>query len=92
MGRWPALARGRRASSEIAWEDLESLTTGLELMLSMPRSSPRLCPMTSRRLPHRDADWSDLVPGAIALGLGVDILEVVTLHMLGPGRNRRETT
>lgn len=48
--------------------------------------------MTSRRLPHRDADWSDLVPGAIALDLGVDILEVVTLHMLGPGRNRRETT
>ena len=40
--------------------------------------------MTSRRHSHRDADWSDPVPGAIAVGLGVAILQVVAAYMFGP--------
>jgi hypothetical protein len=33
VGRWPAPARGRRASGEIAGRTSKGLTTGLELML-----------------------------------------------------------
>jgi uncharacterized BrkB/YihY/UPF0761 family membrane protein len=40
--------------------------------------------MTSRRLPYPDADRSDLVPDAIAVGLGVGILQVVAAYLLGP--------
>ena len=42
--------------------------------------------MTYRRLPHRDAGWSDLVPGAIAvgLGIGIGIVQVVAAYMLRP--------
>lgn len=48
--------------------------------------------MTSRRLPHRDADWSDLVPGAIALSLCVGILQVVAAYMLGPYTREKQGT
>ena len=47
--------------------------------------------MASRRLPHRDADWSDLVPGAIAVGLGVGVVQVVAVCMLGPYALSRST-
>jgi uncharacterized BrkB/YihY/UPF0761 family membrane protein len=39
---------------------------------------------TSTRLPHRDAGWIDLVPGAITVGIGVGILQVVAAYLLGP--------
>jgi hypothetical protein len=48
--------------------------------------------MTSRRLPHRDADWSDPVPGAIAVGRGVDILQVVAAYMFGPYTREKQGT
>ena len=48
--------------------------------------------MTSRRLPHRDADWSDPVPGAIAVGLGVAILLVVAAYMFGPYTREQQGT
>ncbi len=48
--------------------------------------------MTSRRLPHRDADWSDPVQGAIAVGLGVDILQVVAAYMFGPYTRKKQGT
>jgi uncharacterized BrkB/YihY/UPF0761 family membrane protein len=48
--------------------------------------------MSSRRLPYRDADWSDLVSGAIAVGLGVGVLLVVAVYLLGPYALERQGT
>jgi hypothetical protein len=48
--------------------------------------------MTSRRLPHRYADWSDPVPGAIAVGLGVGVLQVVAAYMFGPYTREKQGT
>jgi uncharacterized BrkB/YihY/UPF0761 family membrane protein len=38
----------------------------------------------SFRLPHRDAPWRALVPGAILFGLGVEVLQVVTAYFITP--------
>jgi len=39
---------------------------------------------TSLRLPHRDAGWIDLLPGALVVGVGVGILQVGAAYLLGP--------
>ncbi|HEY7537702.1 MAG TPA: YhjD/YihY/BrkB family envelope integrity protein [Gaiellaceae bacterium] len=40
--------------------------------------------LVSVRLPHRGADWRALVPGAILVGLGMEVLQVVTAYFLVP--------
>jgi membrane protein len=39
---------------------------------------------TSMQLPHRDAGWADLVPGAVTVGIGVGIVQVGAAYLLGP--------
>jgi uncharacterized BrkB/YihY/UPF0761 family membrane protein len=39
---------------------------------------------TSTRLPHQSAGWVDLLPGAIAVGIGVGILQVLAAYLLAP--------
>ena len=36
------------------------------------------------RLPHRGADWTALVPGALVVGVGVQLLHVVAAFFIGP--------
>jgi uncharacterized BrkB/YihY/UPF0761 family membrane protein len=36
------------------------------------------------RLPHRDADWKALVPGALVFGAGVEVLHLVGVYILAP--------
>jgi uncharacterized BrkB/YihY/UPF0761 family membrane protein len=38
----------------------------------------------SFRLPHRNAPWRALVPGAILFGIGVEVLQVVTAYFITP--------
>jgi uncharacterized BrkB/YihY/UPF0761 family membrane protein len=40
--------------------------------------------LVSMKLPHRDADWQALVPGAILFGFGLEILNAVAVYFLGP--------
>ena len=40
--------------------------------------------LISLRLPHRDAPWTALVPGALLVGLGVQLLHVFTAYVLTP--------
>jgi uncharacterized BrkB/YihY/UPF0761 family membrane protein len=35
-------------------------------------------------LPHREAPWPALIPGALLFGLGVEVLQVVTAYFLVP--------
>ncbi len=67
-----------------AWARSRSPVAGLVATILVIVGFGGLWLMTSRRLPHRDAGWVDLVPGAIAVGLGVGILQVVAAYLLGP--------
>jgi uncharacterized BrkB/YihY/UPF0761 family membrane protein len=40
--------------------------------------------LVSFRLPHRDAPWTALVPGAILLAVGLEALHLFTAYFLGP--------
>jgi uncharacterized BrkB/YihY/UPF0761 family membrane protein len=40
--------------------------------------------LISVRLPHRGTDWTALVPGAILVGLGIEVLHVVIAYVLVP--------
>ena len=40
--------------------------------------------LISLRLPHRGVDWTALVPGALALGLGLGVIQVFAVYLLAP--------
>ena len=41
------------------------------------------------RLPHRGADWTALVPGALLVGVGLQVLHVVAALFIGPVGDRQ---
>jgi uncharacterized BrkB/YihY/UPF0761 family membrane protein len=47
---------------------------------------------TSTQLPHGEAGWMDLVPGAIAAGIGVGILQVGSAYLLAPYALQKQGT
>jgi membrane protein len=40
--------------------------------------------LVTMRLPHRDADWKALVPGAIVFGLGAEVIHAISVYFLAP--------
>ena len=40
--------------------------------------------LVTRRLPHRDADWKGLVPGALAFGIGIELIQFFTAYVIAP--------
>ena len=44
------------------------------------------------RLPHGDATWPELVPGAVLVGVGVEAMHVVTAYYIGPEAGRKQST
>jgi uncharacterized BrkB/YihY/UPF0761 family membrane protein len=44
------------------------------------------------RLPHGDADWRHLVPGAVLFAVGAVLLALLTYNLLGPYASQREST
>jgi uncharacterized BrkB/YihY/UPF0761 family membrane protein len=40
--------------------------------------------LVSVALPHRDAGWTDLLPGAVLFGLGIELVNVLATYLLGP--------
>ena len=48
--------------------------------------------IVSMRLPHRDATWRHLIPGAIAFGLGVEILQAGFTFIIGPYAENKQGT
>lgn len=68
------------ASTARAW----SLGGGLLVMLLIPVPFAALWLLISIRLPHRNAPWQALIPGAIAFGVGVQVFHVVTAYYIAP--------
>ena len=48
--------------------------------------------LLSLRLPHRDATWRELVPGAVVIGVGVDLCQIAAAYLLGPYALAKEGT
>jgi uncharacterized BrkB/YihY/UPF0761 family membrane protein len=40
--------------------------------------------LISIRLPHRAAAWTDLIPGALLFGLGIEVIQLVAAYFLAP--------
>ena len=47
---------------------------------------------TSMQLPHRNADWMDLLPGAIAVGVGCGVLQMAAAYLLAPYALQKQGT
>jgi uncharacterized BrkB/YihY/UPF0761 family membrane protein len=46
----------------------------------------------SRQLPHRDATWQALVPGAVLFGCGIEALHLVTVYFIAPFAGSKQGT
>jgi uncharacterized BrkB/YihY/UPF0761 family membrane protein len=40
--------------------------------------------LVSIRLPHRNADWVSLIPGALLFGVGIEVLQLVAAYVVAP--------
>ena len=67
-----------------AWARAHSHAAGLVATIGVIVGFSGLWLWTSTRLPHREATWVDLVPGALAVGIGVGILQTLAAYLLGP--------
>jgi uncharacterized BrkB/YihY/UPF0761 family membrane protein len=48
--------------------------------------------LITMRLPHRDADWKGLLPGALAFGIGIELLQLFTAYVIAPLSLSKEGT
>ena len=69
-----------------------SFGEGLLATLLIPVPYAALWLLVSGRLPHRDATWRDLVPGAIVFGLGVEVLHLVIAYFIAPQASSKQGT
>jgi uncharacterized BrkB/YihY/UPF0761 family membrane protein len=67
-----------------AWARSRSHAAGLVATIVVAVAFSGLWLWVSTRLPHRDAGWVDLLPGALVVGVGVGVLQVVAAYVLGP--------
>ncbi|MDX6656860.1 MAG: rane protein [Solirubrobacteraceae bacterium] len=60
------------------------------LVLVIPYSALWL--LVSVHLPHRDAPWQNLVPGALVLGIGLEAMQAATTYFIGPSAESKQGT
>jgi uncharacterized BrkB/YihY/UPF0761 family membrane protein len=75
-----------------AWARAHSHAAGLVATIAVIVGFTGLWLWTSIRLPHREAGWVDLLPGAMTVGIGVGILQVVAAYLLGPYALQKQGT
>lgn len=74
------------------WARVRSPSAGLVATILVSIGFTGLWLWTSIRLPHRDAGWMDLLPGAIAVGVGVGILQMLAAYLLAPYALQKQGT
>jgi uncharacterized BrkB/YihY/UPF0761 family membrane protein len=75
-----------------AWARAQSHAAGLAATIVVIAAFAGLWLWTSTQLPHREAGWVDLVPGALAVGIGVGILQVLAAYLFGPYALQKQGT
>jgi uncharacterized BrkB/YihY/UPF0761 family membrane protein len=74
------------------WARERSTAAGLIATLGVIAGFTGLWLWTTTQLPHRDAGWRDLVPGAIAVGVGLGILQFASAYLLAPYALQKQGT
>jgi uncharacterized BrkB/YihY/UPF0761 family membrane protein len=74
------------------WARAHSPGRGLITTLLVTLGFSGLWLWTSLQLPHRDAGWVDLLPGAAAVGLGVGVLQLAAAYLLAPYALQKQGT
>jgi uncharacterized BrkB/YihY/UPF0761 family membrane protein len=74
------VAASALASAVRAWSGGAGLIS--TLLVALPYTGLWL--LVSLRLPHRDALWTALLPGALLFGLGLEILHVIGAYFIAP--------
>ena len=69
-----------------------SFGAGLLVTFILPVPYALLWLLISTRLPHRDATWHALVPGAILFGAGVEALHLVIAYFIAPQAGSKHDT
>jgi uncharacterized BrkB/YihY/UPF0761 family membrane protein len=75
-----------------AWARAHSHAAGLIATLVVIAGFTGLWLWTSMQLPHRDAGWVDLLPGALTVGVGVGVVQVAAAYLLGPYALQKQGT
>ncbi len=78
---------GLTAAAKASSADVGILTV---IVIAVPYAGLWL--FVSSRLPHRDAPWRALVPGAVMFGIGVEALHVVTAYFIAPQAANKQGT
>jgi uncharacterized BrkB/YihY/UPF0761 family membrane protein len=76
------------ASAVRAWSGGTGLVS--TLLVALPYAGVWL--LASLRLPHRDAPWKALVPGALLFGVGLELLNVVAAYVFAPWALNKQGT
>jgi membrane protein len=76
------------AAATRAWSTAPGLLT--TLLAVVPYAAIWL--LVSVRLPHRQAPWAALVPGAVLLGVGTEVLHAVVAYVITPWALARQGT
>lgn len=74
------------------WARTHSHAAGLVATIVVVAGFTGLWLWTSIQLPHGDAGWVDLVPGALAVGIGVGILQAAAAYLLAPYALQKQGT
>lgn len=69
-----------------------SIGDGVIATLLIPVPYAVLWLFVSMNLPHRDAPWRSLVPGAIVFGVGIEVLHAITAYFIAPQVASKEGT
>ena len=67
-----------------SWARTVSTGLGLLVTLAVAIGFAATWLVVSMRLPHRRAGWTDLVPGALAVGIGICLLQLAAAYLLAP--------
>jgi uncharacterized BrkB/YihY/UPF0761 family membrane protein len=69
-------------------------STGLGVLASLVIAIPyaALWLLISIRLPHRDAGWKWLIPGALVVGLGIEFVQLFAAYVLAPWSLNKQGT
>ena len=74
------------------WARARSPAAGLVATMLVMVGFTGLWLWTSSRLPHRNAGWVDLLPGAMTVGIGVGLLQILAAYLLAPYALQKQGT
>jgi uncharacterized BrkB/YihY/UPF0761 family membrane protein len=74
------------------WARAHSHVAGLVVTIVVIVAFAGMWLWTSTQLPHGDAGWMDLVPGAIAVGVGIGLVQLLAAYLLAPYALQKQGT